>query len=515
MTAQGNYIRTKKGLRNSLVAVSLQFVSILVGFFSRKIFLDYLGTEVLGLNTTAQSLLGFLNIAEMGIGSAIAVTLYKPLYEDDRQSIREIVALQGWLYKRIAFAIIVASAVLMCFFPSIFSKTDLPLWYAYLSFGAMLFSSLLGYFVNYKQIVLSANQEEYKIHLTWKVTAILKLVFQAVAVKFFPGNPFIWWVGAEVIFTVISAVALNVEIFRTAPYLKEKVSETGALRAKYPQVTTKVKQLFIHKIGGTLISQASPVILYAFTSLSLVAIYGNYLLITNNLIWILGSLFTGLSAGLGSVIAEKNDTLIKKLFREIYSARFTMVSVCAICIFFLSQPFVKLWLGEEYLLGDITLALITLNFWLYSMKNVTDSFISAYGLFSDVFSPVAEAVLNLGLSVLLGRFWGLNGIISGICISQIVIHYCWKPYFLFTRGLKAPLTLYLKVFAKHTAVFAVVLAAVYFLHHAMTVDPSSSLAVFLLYGAGMLAVSLTLFEGILLLCDSGARSFVGRLRKMV
>ncbi|MBR6270249.1 MAG: sugar transporter, partial [Bacteroidales bacterium] len=108
MAEGGAYERTSKSLKNSQVAIVIQILSLIVGFISRKIFLDFLGTEILGLNTTATSILNFLNIAELGISSAIAVTLYKPIYDGDRKSIREIVALQGWLYKRVALFIIAA-----------------------------------------------------------------------------------------------------------------------------------------------------------------------------------------------------------------------------------------------------------------------------------------------------------------------------------------------------------------------------------------------------------------------
>jgi len=510
----GNYVRTRKGLRNSFVAVSLQFISILVGFFSRKIFLDYLGTEILGLNTTAQSLLGFLNLAELGIGAAVSVTLYKPLFEDDRKSICEIVALQGWLYRRIAAIVIFASIALMFFFPRIFAKTDLPLGYAYLSFGVMLFSSLLSYFVNYKQIVLSANQKDYKIQLTWKVVIIIKLIVQAVAVKLFEGNPFFWWVGLELAFTVLSAFVLNIAIFRDAPYLKNKVDDAGAQRFRYPQVVTKVKQLFVHKVGGVLITQSSPVILYAFTSLSTVAIYGNYLLISNNLSYLLASLFTGLSAGIGNVIAENNSKLVNKLFREIYSARFVMVSICSICLWFLTQPFVSIWLGDKFLLDNLTLALIIVNFWLLNMRNVTDTFITAYGLFSDILSPLIEALINVGCSVLLGSLYGLNGILIGIGISQLCIHFVWKPYFLFKKGLKTSLTVFVGVFLKHLAVFGAVVVAIAELTKVIPVNPAANLTVFLAYGSVMLAVAFVMMEGCLLLIDKGARSFAVRIIKM-
>ena len=109
--------RTLLSIKNSVVALGFYLVNLMLQFYSRQVFFVELGTEVLGLNTTATSLLQFLNLAELGVGSAIGVTLYKPLLEKNYTAINEIVSLQGWLYKRIAYFIIIGSAVLMCFFP--------------------------------------------------------------------------------------------------------------------------------------------------------------------------------------------------------------------------------------------------------------------------------------------------------------------------------------------------------------------------------------------------------------
>ena len=157
--------RTSKSLKNAKVALAFYCINLLLQFFSRKIFLDYLGAEVLGLNTTAQNLLGFLNLAELGIGTAISYTLYKPLFLKDTDTINEIVSIQGWMYRNIAYVIIAGACILMCFFPWIFEKAQVPLWYAYGSFIVLLIGALLGYFANYRQIVLTADQKEYKITL--------------------------------------------------------------------------------------------------------------------------------------------------------------------------------------------------------------------------------------------------------------------------------------------------------------------------------------------------------------
>ena len=376
MHSGGGYTRTWNSIRNSTVAVLLQFISLLIGFFSRKIFLDYLGTEVMGLNSTGASLLGFLNIAELGIGAAISVTLYKPIFQEDRQTIKEIVALQGWLYRKIAWFIIIGSAVLMCFFPSIFSKMELPMWYAYATYAVLMFSSLLSYFVNYKQILLSADQKEYKIQFSFRLISILKMVAQALAVKFL-ANPYIWWLSLEVVFAITASYFLNRVIYKDYPYLKGKVPKAGELRHKFPDVVTKVKQMFFHKIGGFVLGQTTPIIIYAYASLTLVALYGNYMIITNNLNYLMGAMLAGLGGSVGNMIAEGNQTLILKVFKELFSSRFLAVMVCSICIWFLADPFICVWLGADYLLDRTTLLLIIVIFFLGAMRVVVDTFLNS------------------------------------------------------------------------------------------------------------------------------------------
>ena len=210
--------RISKSIQNAKVALGFYFLNLILQFFSRKIFLDYLGSEVLGLNTTAQNLLGFLNLAELGIGSAVAYNLYKPIYENDKQTINDIVSIQGWLYRRVACVVIAGSCILMGAFPWIFDKAHVPLWYTYATFIALLIGALLSYFVNYKIIVLSADQKEYKITYCTQGVKILKILLQMAAIMTLP-NGYVYWLVLEVLMTVVSAVVLNRTLKREYPWL--------------------------------------------------------------------------------------------------------------------------------------------------------------------------------------------------------------------------------------------------------------------------------------------------------
>ena len=132
--------RTYSSILNGKVGFLYYMLSLVVGFVSRKVFLDYLGAEILGLNTTAQNLLGILNLSELGVGTAVAYTLYKPLLQHDERSINEIIALQGWLYRCIGCLIGVGGMVMMALLPFIFAGSGLSLGYIYASFAVFLYS---------------------------------------------------------------------------------------------------------------------------------------------------------------------------------------------------------------------------------------------------------------------------------------------------------------------------------------------------------------------------------------
>lgn len=511
---EGAYQRTGKSLRNSAVAISVQILSLIIGFIARKIFLDYLGTEVLGLNTTATSILNFLNIAELGISSAIAVTLYKPIYDGDKQTIREIVALQGWLYKRVAYVILAASLILLPFFPRIFTKMELPMWYAYASFGVLLFSSLLGYFVNYKQVILAADQKDYKIQISYRLVLIVKVLAQLLAVSLLP-HPYLWWLVIEAVFAVIAAITLNRTIYRDYPDLKEPCSVDRKLRKKYPDVITKVKQLFVHRIGIFATLQSLPIFIYAFTSLTVVALYGNYMILFSSLQALLLALFTSITASVGNMIAEGDRNLIFKVFRELMASRFYLVTFCSFAMLFLSGPFIVLWLGPEYVLGGRTLWLLVGLFFLNNLRTVVDVFINAYGIFKDIWAPVVEAVIFVVCAIVLGRIYGLDGVLMAQGVELLLIVFIWKPYFLFTSGMKRSPATYFALFSKLLAVSAVVFAAGCFIARIVRIDAASGVLPFLGYAAVICSIFAVILFGALYLVEPGMRSLMTRLFKTI
>ena len=506
--------RTSKSIRNAKIALLFYLANLILQFFSRKIFLDYLGPEVLGLNTTAQNLLGFLNLAELGIGGAISYTLYKPLYQNDIKVINEIVSLQGWLYRRVAYIVVGGACVFMCFFPMIFEKAVLPLWYTYGSFIVLLVASLLSYFVNYPQVILTADQKEYKITLNVQSIKLAKIVLQIVAIRFL-SNGYVYWMILELLTAIFIAIVLNRVLKKEYPWLNTSPSLGPILKKKYPTIITKTKQIFFHKVSGFVLTQTSPLIIYAYASLTLVAIYGNYMLIITGVTLLMNAFSGGITAGIGNLVAENNMQRIKEVFWELTSCRIWLASIICFGIYKLAHSFIALWVGESYVIEQepfIVLLLITF----ISLTRTNDLFIYAYWLYQYIWSPITEAILNLGLAIGLGYYYGLTGILLGTAISLLIIVCCWKPYFLYKCGFKEKISEYIYRYMKCMllVVFSFI-GTLKILHMIVKDDFISSYYEWGKYGILCLSLYITVSLLFFLVFDSGMRRFVNRIKSII
>ena len=173
-----NESRVKKTLLNARVNLIFYFLTLTLSFFSRKIFLNTLGADFVGLTGTLINLLGFLNLAELGISTAIGYVLYKPLFEQDQQKIIEIISVFGYLYRWVGRIILISGCILSLFLPLIFPDTGFELTVIYLAYYSFLASSLIGYFINYRQTLLGADQKNYVVVVYFQTGNIIKTIIQ-------------------------------------------------------------------------------------------------------------------------------------------------------------------------------------------------------------------------------------------------------------------------------------------------------------------------------------------------
>ncbi len=504
--------RVHKSMVNAEVNLLFYFLSLFLTFFSRKIFLDNLGAEFIGLTGTLNNILGYLNLSELGISACIGYFLFKPIQTGNRQEIQEILSLLGWLYNRIGAIIFAGAFVISLFFPLIFAHANLGLWIIYFAFYSFLGSSLIGYFINYRQILLSADQKNYLVAIYYQSANLVKIGLQ-IFLAYYYKNQYLW-VAVELLFGIIGCVVLNWKINKEYPWLKVDKSQGRTLLKKYPEVIAKAKQVFIHKIKDFMLVKSDELFVFLFVSLKMVAYYGNYMIIISKLISMFAAVTGSVGASVGNLVAEGNKPRMLKVFWEITTLHHTIAATLSFSLYLLIEPFISHWLGSEYIMDHNILVLLVIYIYITNSRNSVDNFNYAHGLYADVWSAWAELIINVSVTIVCGLQWGIVGILLGKIASLIPIVVIWKPYYLFSTGFKESVWIYWKGVARNYAVSAFAIGASLYTIRFIPISPYHTIWDWVLFAAISMSIFLVYDLSATLLFAKGAKDSLRRIKKM-
>lgn len=421
----------------------------------------------------------------------------------------------GYLYRWIGLIILSSGLILACFLPLIFpeSATGFKLPLVYCAYFAFLGSSLIGYFINYRQNLLGADQKNYVTTSYFQSVTIIKTLIQ-ISLAYYTKNLYLW-IGIELVFGIIYSVILNWKINKTYPWLYAYAGLGRRVFKKYPDVMSKTKQLFIHKMVPFTQYQCSSFLIYAFVSLQTVAFYGNYSIILDKITQLINTIYNSLGASVGNLIAEGNKDKIYNIYWELLSARFLIAGSISFTIYYLIQPFISLWLGYQYLLSDTIVLLISLNIFVRMTRETSDPFLFGSGLFQDTFAPIIEIIIFLIIAIIGGYLWGLSGIILAGIISMLVIGWCWKPYFLYTKLFNVPVVSTIILLAKYFLLIVISsIISIWVCSLFTIVNPYNSFGSWIIYSIMIFITYFIIGCILLLLFTKGFRDFVKRFLKI-
>lgn len=484
------------------------FLSLFLAFYSRKIFLDCLGSEFIGLTGALNNILSFLNVAELGIGTSITYFLYKPLQEDNHDKINDIMSMLAYLYRQIGLFIGLGGIIISIFFPFIFSDQSMGLFIVYFAFYSFLASSVIGYVINYRQLLVSANQKQYVVNAYFQTIAIVQSIVQ-IFLAWYYKNIYLW-VLVGLIFTFIGCIIFNKRISKVYPWLKIDLKHGKQLLKEYPEVLKKTRQIFIQKIKDFALYRSDQILIFAFVSLKMVAFYDNYMIIFNKINYLVNILSSGMNAGIGNLVAEGNQKNTMKVFWELTAIRFIIVGLVIYSLLMFIQPFVRCWLGNEYVLDDIIIYLLLFNVFIMLSRGVVEMYISACGLFSDIWAAWTELFLNIAITIILAPYIGIAGILIGKIISIFFIAMFWKPYFLFSKGLNQSCSNYWKGMMPYYTIFILYLFAAYFAKVLIVEPKVSNFSSLILYGIITFIPLIVLYFITLFIITDGTKYFVAR-----
>ncbi len=417
-------MRVKNSLRNISVNIVSQIIIVILGFISRKVFLNNLGTEYLGINGLFTNILSMLGLVESGIGVSIVYNLYKPLSENDEKKVISLVQLYKKTYAILAVIVLVLSLIIYPLALKLMNDSE-SISYITIIYFIFVIRNIISYLYAHKWSLINADQKGYvlaRINIVFNVITLLMRIIILNVTK-----SYILYLLIEILILIFQNIFNGNIVDKRYPYIKSNKKYDVDIETKN-NIVKNVKALFLHNIGSYCVLGTDNILISAFVSVATVGVYSNYTMIIGQLGSLVYPILGGISASVGNLIATESHIKSYKVFKVSYLINFWIYSFCTVFLFNLMEPFIEWWLGDGLLLNKSTFIVILVNFYIMGMRLSIMTFKTKAGLFiQDKYMPLLEAIINLGLSIILAKKFGLIGIFLGTTISTLSIVFWNAP----------------------------------------------------------------------------------------
>lgn len=432
--------RTVNTFRNVVTAIGGQMFNNFLKFICRTAFIYTLGKEYLGISSLYTNILTILSISELGFGSAITYSLYKPLAENDYSTISSLMNFFRKAYRIIGLVILGVGICLMPFLPRLMTgvtdKVNIYLYYL-----LYLIQTVVSYlFFAYKSTLLIADQKKYLNDIIMYIVQMCMNFIQILVL--FLLKSFLVYTIVSILSNIVQNIVVAKVVDKKYPYLKEPSKKLTKSQRK--EVFSRVYAMSLYRVSTAIGNATDNLIISANIGVVIAGLYDNYYMIIQIVQKLITSVFQAFTSSLGNLYIMESKEQNEFMFRCLNLLNNWLLTFTAVCFLVLFQPFIELWVGEEYLLSTFVVIIIVLNFATNYWQNVVQIYKDASGLFvRGKYRAVATAILNLIISIFLVKHIGLSGVFLGSIISRLITTWWYDAWLLYKYGFqKSPVKYY-------------------------------------------------------------------------
>ena len=409
--------RTKNASRNIIFGFANRFVVLCLPFVTRTIILYLLGAEYLGIGTLFSSVLSFLSLAELGLGSAIVYSMYKPIAENNIDEIGALLNFYKKLYRIIGIVVLTVGSLLLPFIPYLMKGGAPQNLNPYLLYYLYLINSVISYFfAGYKQSLLTSHQRSDIIS---NISTLISIFIQVGQIVLLCVTRSLYtYAIVPICGTILTNICIAIITKRKYPDIKCEGDISSDIKN---EIKTKIGGLFGTKLNSIVVHSADTLIISAFLGLSMTAKYGNYYYIMNAICGFIMVFYSSMTAGIGNKLVVDSIEENYKFFKNMNFINAWIVGWCSICLLCLYEPFTELWVGDSMKLGIVFVILMVVYFYIYMIQRNILTFKDAAGLWNkDWMRPYISMALNVVSNLVLVRIIGIYGIVVSTIMAFLI-----------------------------------------------------------------------------------------------
>lgn len=427
-------------MSNVLFGLISKSITMILEFASRIIFIQVLGVEVLGINSVFISVVQMLSLAELGITNAMVFSFYRPLARDDKEELAALVFFYRRIYLAIAVAVVCLGTLMIPFLPYVLQMESLSLDYL-LAYFLVLCDTAVSYLFVYRVTLIRADQRGYIVTRYEIVVNLIRTVAQIAALAI---------TGSYVLYLLIKVIGTSIYNFISSARVKKDypciVKKTHDLeKGTKSAVLSVIKSSFIYKVSAALMNSSTNIIMSTLVGATVVGYLTNYVTIITAVSSISVVIFTNLTASVGNLAITESPDRRHSVFRTMITAGSILTIVFVSTTTVMSNSFVSLWIGSEYVLPDSTVYIRMALMFLSCYMQPIFAYREAVGLYQKTkYIMLAAAVLNIIFSIALGLLLGVNGILLASVLSCICTYFWYEPNLLYREYFESSVVSYYK-----------------------------------------------------------------------
>lgn len=452
--------RKKSSFKNMITAVSSNVLTIIVGLVAQAVFIKILGSEYLGLNGLFSNVISMLGIVELGMGSAIIYNMYKPIAEENHEKIKSLMQFYKKSYRIITLIISIIGIMIIPFIKYIVDIESVTVGInVYLVYILFLLETICSYILSYKRSMLYANQKEYITNIIHMGYTILVNTMQLTFLYF--THDYYLYLIIKVMMRLVENIVISSYVNRRYSYLLDN-NVTKLDRKTEKDIFQKIRALFFHKIGTFIVSGTDNIIISKYLGLVTVGLYSNYYMIINAVQTVINHIIQATRASVGNLLVTESKTKQFDIFNKIRFVNFWISCFSSICIFVIMDSFITIWIGYKFVLPTKVLLVLVINFFIVSSRSTYGAFKEAAGIFyEDRFVPIIESLLNIVLSIIFVKKFGLMGVFMGTIGSGLVL-WCYSyPKYVYNKLFGRKISDYMKETIYYFIIFILIAGFTY------------------------------------------------------
>lgn len=420
----------KKALLNIITAMFFKIIILILTLLSRRFLVNYLGNEANGLYSLFVSIIGFLAVADLGVGTAITFSMYKPIVENDTKKISALYYLYKKVYLIIA-GIISVIGILVLPFISVLAKGNTGTYNIHFGYLLFLFSTILTYLYAYKTSFINAYKNNYITTTIRSIGQIIEAIVQIFTLIYFKSFElfFLSMVLSNIIQWLVTNIVFNKKY--RSNIIDYKIIDDDL---KY-EVVSKTKAMFSHKIGSLLVNTLNGVIISAFIGVIVLGKYTNYLTILTGVSGLLSLGFVAITSILGHSYAKNSKEVFHSQFIKIYIINFMIGVLFYLGFLAIVDDLISIIFSTDVIMEREIVVILAVNYFIQFLRQTTLVFKDASGTFyHDRHKPIIEGIVNIILSLILVNIIGISGILIATIATNLLICHTIEPYVLFKYG---------------------------------------------------------------------------------